>query len=207
MTERRPPPKQRASSPANQRAIAAGQERRRLFLERFRETGDLDDACAAAAVSRSTYSAWRQRDPQWSAQIDAIRSAFDAEKQELVYVGWKGRFADFGREFFGRKYAWFHLLAAEAMEAAAGGDVVMFLWPPQHGKTSLAEDFINYKLAVDPSFRITVGTETGDLGEKMLQRIKMRMEADGPAKPYVRRFGPFTPSTGSSRKKIGRAHV
>lgn len=193
-------PSVRATNAARQSLIEAGQDRRRKFLERLAETGSIDDGCDAAGVTRSTYQAWRKRDPQWTAEVDAIRSAVDVSAKGDPPRGWKGSFADFGREYFGRKYAWFHLMAAEAMAAAQGGDVIMFLWPPQHGKSSLAEDFANYKLAVDPSFRITVGTETGDLGEKMLGRVKMRMEADGPTQQYVRRFGPFTPSTGSTRK-------
>lgn len=189
-----------ATEAARQKSVWASMQRRRLFMQGLEDHGQVEDGLSRANVTRNTYQRWRQKFPEFAAQVDAVRRDNGKGLSVPAHLGWKGSFAEFGRVYFGHDYAWFHLLAAEAMETAEGGDVIMFLWPPEHGKTTLSEDFANYKLATDPSYRITVGTETGDLGEKMLARIKMRMEPDGPARQYVRRFGPFVPMTGGTRK-------
>jgi hypothetical protein len=79
------------------------------------------------------------------------------------------------------------------------------LYPPEHGKTTFAEDYCSYRLAIDPDFTITVGSERQDMSKKILKRVQQRMEIAGPSPDYVRYFGPFEPQKGhgASRQPWG----
>lgn len=108
---------------------------------------------------------------------------------------WKG-FIGFRKVFFGMDSPWFHAEIVDHLENAAPGSITMILLPPEHGKTTLLEDWISYKLAVQPEFRVIYGSEKQQHGRKVVKRIKNRMHPDGPAPAYVERFGPFVPQTG-----------
>ena len=95
---------------------------------------------------------------------------------------------------------WFHIQAIDAYENTPPGNLTLILWPPEHGKTTLAEDYFCYKLAINPEFRITVGSEGQDMSRKILGRVRSRMEPHGPYPRYVAKFGPFVPQNQSGRK-------
>ncbi|HYF45285.1 MAG TPA: hypothetical protein VD926_03680, partial [Acidimicrobiales bacterium] len=143
----------------------------------------------------SAYDKKRMRDPEFAARVTAARQgARDAG------APWDGTFADFRKQFFGMDSPPFHLQIVSALEHAKPGRVLLILAPPEHGKSTLLEDFCGYKLAVDPSFRIIVVSEGQPHARKFLRRVKQRMEPDGPAPAYVARWGPFAPQTGTERK-------
>ena len=148
-------------------------------------------------VTRSAYEKWRQRIPTFAAKVDAIRLRF-AEEGPPEEKG--GSFQDFRSEYFGHLSPWFHIAAIDAYEKTPPGNITLILWPPEHGKTTLAEDYFCYKLALDPQFRITVGSEGQDMARKILGRIRSRMEPHGPFPGYVAKYGPFVPQNQSGRK-------
>lgn len=173
------------------------QARRATFIATYKETHNLDVACAAADIVRSTYSKWRLRFPDFAAAIDAER----VSNVEVLGDTWDGSFADFRKRYFGMDSPWFHLRMIRALEHGKPGSVTLILVPPEHGKTSLLEDYASYKLAVEPDFRITYASEKIDHAEKVLGLVMNRMETEGPYREYAERFGPFTPpSEGSGRK-------
>lgn len=171
--------------------------RRKRFLEVFEERLDLDEACAAAGVQRSTYQKWRLRFKDFATAVDALR----VTDREQLGDHWDGTFADFRLRYFNAHSTWFHLRVVQALEHGDPGSVTLVLLPPEHGKTTLLEDWSSYKLAVDPTFRVVYGSGKIDHAKKCLGRVMNRMENDGPFGEYVARFGPFAPpSEGSSRK-------
>ena len=174
-----------------------GQKTRELFLEGLAEHGTISKACLIAGVTRSAYDKWRQRIPEFSERADAIREKAlrDGGKED-----WDGTFQSFRSKYFGHLSPWFHIKAIEAYENTPPGNVTLILWPPEHGKTTLAEDYFCFKLATNPEFRITVGSEGQDMARKILGRIRSRMEPQGPFPRYVAKYGPFVPQNQSGRK-------
>ena len=158
----------------------------------------INDACLIAGVTRSAYEKWRQRIPDFAAKADACR--IKALENTGVEIEEDSSFQIFRREYFGHESPWFHLRAIEAYENTPPGNITLILWPPEHGKTTLAEDYFCYKLATNPEFRITVGSEGQDMARKILGRIRTRMEPTGPYPRYVAKFGPFVPQNASGRK-------
>tara|TARA_B110001454_G_scaffold109631_1_gene103002 strand:- start:18337 stop:20061 length:1725 start_codon:yes stop_codon:yes gene_type:complete len=174
-----------------------GNKTRELFLEGLAEHGTISKACMIAGVTRSAYDKWRQRIPEFSERADSIREKALSNSGE---ENWDGSFQSFRSKYFGNLSPWFHIKAIEAYEHTPPGNITMILWPPEHGKTTLAEDYFCYKLATNPQFRITVGSEGQDMARKILGRIRSRMEPQGPFPRYVAKFGPFVPQNQSGRK-------
>jgi hypothetical protein len=174
-----------------------GEKNRLLFLEALDETGVISTACGIAGVTRSAYEKWRQRIPDFAAKADAIRAAALEREGPREF---DGSFDSFRSDFFGHQSPWFHMKAIEAYENTPPGGITLILWPPEHGKTTLAEDYFTYKLALNPEFRITVGSEGQDMARKILGRVRGRMEPHGPYPKYVAKFGPFVPQNQSGRK-------
>jgi hypothetical protein len=174
-----------------------GEKNRRLFLEALKEHGTVERACLTVGVGRSAYEKWRQRFPDFAAKADVVRiqALEDGPPQD-----WDGSFQTFRGQYFGHSSPWFHLRAIEAYENTQAGNITMILWPPEHGKTTLAEDYFCYKLATNPEFRITVGSEGQDMSRKILGRVRSRMEPHGPFPAFVGKFGPFVPQNASGRK-------
>ena len=151
-----------------------GLKTRELFLEALANTGMINDGCLIAGVTRSAYEKWRQRIPDFAVKADAIRmKALESTGKEIVP---DRSFQSFRNEYFNHTSPWFHLKAIEAYENTPPGNITLILWPPEHGKTTLAEDYFCYKLAINPEFRITVGSEGQDMARKILGRIRTRME-------------------------------
>jgi len=150
-----------------------------------------------AGVTRSAYDKWRQRIPEFSERADAIREKAlrDGGKED-----WDGTFQSFRSKYFGHFSPWFHIKAIEAYENTPPGNITLILWPPEHGKTTLAEDYFCYKLATNPEFRVTVGSEGQDMARKILGRIRSRMEPQGPFPRFVAKYGPFVPQNQQGRK-------
>lgn len=110
-------------------------------------------------------------------------------------LSWHG-FGGFRKVFFGMDTHWFQRQIVDILEASDPGTVTLVLLPPEHGKTSLLEDWLGYKLAVEPEFRCVYASEKQAHARKVIKRIKNRMHPDGPCSAYVERFGPFVPQTG-----------
>jgi hypothetical protein len=169
--------------------------RKERFLASLRANGDLDAACAAAGVQRASYHRWRQRDANFAGRADAAKIA--ARKAHVTVDEYDGSFVSFRLIFLGMETTWFQAKAAAAMESAEPGEVTLILWPPEHGKTTLLEDYCTWKLAEDPDYLITVlsGSEVHPI--KVLGRVRNRFEPDGPTPLIHKTFGPIAPVDGS----------
>lgn len=175
-----------------------GEARRERFLELLLQGHSPNESLDELGLSPSTYRQWRKRDALFAAEVDSITSGARRFKEDPAAVDWTG-FAEFRLKFFGHKTPPHQMLIVQALEEAKPGDITMILVPPEHGKTTLFEDYACYKLAVDPDYRITVGTEAQRLARRIVGRVKNRMEPDGPFPRYVQQFGPFVPQKMESR--------
>ena len=169
---------------------AAGRDRRNEFVEALHETeGSIAKALQRTEWSRPAYQKMRERLPEFAAKVDAARG-LDPRGFEFT-----GDFAEFRKEFFGFDTSWYQHLIVEALQdnKGGGGSITMILLPPEHGKTSILEDWNSFMLAMDPNVAITVGSERQEMARKVLRRVKHRMEDGGPTPEFIARFGPFAP--------------
>jgi hypothetical protein len=223
-------------------------KRRSEFVEFLHKGYSVLDACHAVGwAHRNAYFAARKAYPDFAAacdvaKIDALANANVApatnkdiragrNHNEAMVDSWDGTFASFREVYLGRKSPWFHVWAANEIEAVVtrayrdagltvhaeiprelyqngldfGGFVLLLLWPPEHGKTAFWEDFDTYALCRWPWFRITVGSEKARHGEKVLEFVRSRLEPDAPGLGRMRaRFGPFAPPPGRSGQAWNR---
>ena len=175
-----------------------GEARRQRFLELLLSGLTPKDALSDLGLSDSTYRQWRRRDQLFAAEVDSITSGARQFK-EADPDDWAG-FADFRWRFFKHKTPPHQQLIINEYERLRPGQILLILIPPEHGKTTMFEDYACFRLATDPDYRITVGTEAQKLARRIVGRVKNRMEEDGPFPTFARQFGPFVP-----QKMEGRA--
>ena len=179
----------------NQAAVEAARKRERI-LDLVANGASIQEALAGTNSTRGQYEKWRTRHPDWREALDAGRTAPPGGAVDGEDMG----FAEFALKYFGMDYAPFQLDFIEKMEATRPGDILLALWPPEHGKTTVFENYASQKLAQNPEFRFTVASGSQRIAAKITGRIRRRMASDGSAKQYVRDWGPFEPQTGLGRK-------
>jgi hypothetical protein len=186
--------------------------KRESWLTHFKQFGNVREACEAVDVRMDTYRRWRQRYPEFKSEVDELKRSHKAKHYgvkaelhpEFDNSDWlTAPFEAFRKTFFKMDTPPFQLEIVKAYENTEAGRITMILIPPEHGKTTLFEDYAAWKLATDPSFRFTVGSESQFMSRKILERVKLRMDPDGPFPAFVQAWGPFIPQTQSRRKTTG----
>lgn len=185
----------RPAGGGNHAAVEA--ERLRIdFLEAVKKGASIAEARAATGVSVSQYEKWRARHPGFRETIDSERLAASEGRLDPEDLDDAG----FALRYFGIDYAPFQLDFINRMRNLRLGDILMALWPPEHGKTTVFENYANHVLAVNPEHRFTIASEASRISRKISGRIRNRMGSDGSAKDYVRDWGPFEPQFGVGRR-------
>jgi hypothetical protein len=174
-------------------------DRRMRIIAAIAEGLTIQQAIDRVGIQRSTYKKYRMRFPRWAAKLDEVREEVYANQGKGE---WTGTTASFMLTFFGMKLAWFHLLFLKELERVPLGNILMCLWPPEHGKTTTFENWANMKLALDPTFRFLVASESQGIAQKINGRVMDRMQPLGPTPKYVERFGPFTPQPGQGGQAL-----
>lgn len=184
-------------NPAKQKQNAA----KDLVIERLALGDTIVQATRHVRRTREAYYEWRRKDPRFADRVDAIRARVAAggaiEAKSDAPLG----FAAFRKRYFGLDTFPHQQQVVDAMEQAPPGSVTMIILPPEAGKTSVVEDFICWRLAYNPNLRNAVISEGINHAEKILGKIKARMEDDHRFFDYHRDFGPFH----SRERAIARA--
>lgn len=207
----------------------AGNARRAKYLEILAKDplASIESVCAEVGVQPTTYRQWRIRFKDFAAKVDAmVATGLGDAKPTGASWGWDDKdpeqagksvgivagklrqkrakadmpFAQFRKTYFGFDSTWYQQRVVDAIESTEGGEVVMILLPPEHGKTTMVEDHVSQLLAKDPGMRIACISERAFHGRKMIARLKNRMADNGPCKQYVRDFGPFEPQKGPAAR-------
>lgn len=180
---------------ADKRSIEA-RERRTRMVEYVKGGMGVYEALKQpdVGVSYDTYRTWRERWREFAAEIDIARAGLAAVEKR-----WDGSRAGFAEHYFGMTYAPFQLMFLDEIDRMPPGNIVMALWPPEHGKTTTFENFASQQLAEDPNYRITVASESLTIARKIVSRVRNRMEPSGPYPAFVRDFGPFKNEGGLTR--------
>lgn len=179
-------------------SLAEGMARRAIFLEEFAKHGDEAKALEKCGVTKWALQKWRRHWADFSAAHDALKQGVPGENRDTGFgVKIDGSFAEFRTHFLKRRSPWFHIQAANAIESATPGSVTLFIWPPEHGKTSLFGDLATHAICLDPTVRITVGHERAEQAERIVNLVRQRL-ADGQRQYSAlrERFGPFAPVNG-----------
>jgi hypothetical protein len=145
------------------------------------------------SVSYSAYRQWRKFDPTFRRAMEAI---MDARADTVELPSTELSHQQFNERFFKRSYSKFQLMFLEEVDRMPLGNMVMCLWPPDHGKTTTFENYATEKLCLNNQFRMTVASENIRIASKIVGRIRTRLEPNGPFPALVREFGPFKPQVG-----------
>ncbi|MCP3881222.1 MAG: hypothetical protein GY701_22940 [Sulfitobacter sp.] len=175
-------------------------QRQKDFLHHFAESGDLRTAQELTGITKNTYENWRQRFSKFATQVDRLRGDFYQRDDDTD----NPNFVIFRKHYIGHDTPDHQARAVELYEGAEGGTITLLLWPPEHGKTTLTEDYFTMKLAYDPSYMITAVSESDKLTRKMLRRVKNRLDNDSPFPELIEDYGPFAPqgrTEGANRAK------
>lgn len=178
-----------------------------LFVELVRNGASIKQAILSVGIKENTYKDWRRKDQVFRSEVDACRynvAAGGGDEEVSAGKPWRERkwtFPEFRLQFFGLPTPGFQILMCESFTATPLGNIALHLVPPEHGKTTLFEDYSCFQLGVvDPQYRFLVGSEGEAIAAKILQRIQNRMEPSGPFPAFVSTFGPFVPQIGTGRK-------
>lgn len=223
MTSRKASPDNPTRPPGNH-SHELSKQRRAKFEISIRKGLTLGEAADEVGINIHTVRQWRRRFPEWWLKIQDARRIGRTERTRqkehaeqvflkrerhstLTQVYRESQFVTFRRNYLGYETTWFQHKIADAIEQARPGEVTLVLIPPEHGKTTLLEDWCTYKLCTDPTFRITVASETEDHGVKILARVRGRLEPDGPTPHIHRDYGPLAPEQGYGRDQVwGQKH-
>jgi hypothetical protein len=182
----------------NRELYLEGEERRRQALTMASEGLRVPEICERLGITMQTFRQWRSRDQFFNAELTSRLSGARVFKTADPTTRWEN-FADFRKQFFDHDTPPHQAMIINALESTGPGDITLVLVPPEHGKTTLFEDYASMKLALDPEYRITVGCEAQSLSRRILGRVKNRMDPYGPFKSFVHEFGPFVPEQASGR--------
>jgi len=171
MSEPQPIKKILAANAHHARAVARQQQ----FCQLIQAGTEMKDALKIVGVTYEAYRQWRKRDKKFAAEVDRIRAREASEAGE-----YNGTHASFAKEFFGMEYSWFQLVFLQELEALPPGNILMALWPPEHGKTTTYENYVSEMVALHPDRRQTVASENQQIARKIIGRIKNRMKTTGP---------------------------
>jgi hypothetical protein len=165
----------------------ARKERQSIFLGMIANGRTVKAAAAEVGIAVGTYHSWRKEFPEFRSQVDAIRMG----SKTALDTTFDGGFISFRKKYFGMDTYWHQREIINAIETAKPGEIVLVNVPPEHGKTTVLEDWCNYMFGMDPNVRITYISEGLAHARKILGRIANRMIDARVAGDYIARFGPF----------------
>lgn len=185
----------------NRLAREAAQRRANLVRLRIEHPKKgISEILSMAQIAEGTYRKYRSDHPEWAAEFDNAHTR-GAIAEEQAETGRALTFTEFRKLWFGFDTPWFQQKAIDVYTSMPPGHTVLMLWPPEHGKTTLLEDFVTWKLCTDPEYTILCVSEGQDLTRQMIRRLKLRLEKGGPFPKLIQQYGPFEPQTGERRAK------
>jgi hypothetical protein len=147
-------------------------------------------------IPRATYRAWRNKSQDFRLEVEQAKIAGLAKLtgEEPMTAG-QSDFADFRRKHFGFETWPFQQEIIDRLETPVSlRTVSLTLVPPFHGKSTLMVDWICYKLALDPNYRIIIVSASQRHARKMIGQVKNRMtnpQLSQGVREYIAKYGPF----------------
>lgn len=184
---------------ANDKRYMAAFQRRLELYQHIANGMSIYAACDEVGIGYQTYKKYRRDNKGWAAKIDVVRQAVATGKPEALTL--QGPAAHIAR-WFGQVPTWFQLMFLNELDNTPNGNILMALWPPEHGKTTTFENAASLKLAMEPGWRYLVSSENQGIAKKILGRVMNRMDPLGPFPEFVSHFGPFVPQSGGGMNTL-----
>ena len=184
---------------ANDKRYKAALQRRIDIYNHMAGGASAYEACERVGIGYQTYKSYRRKHRTWAAKLDVARQARASSKEELL--NWQTPVAFIAR-YFHQQVTWFQLMFLEELQRTPKGNILMVLWPPEHGKTTTFENWASMRLALDPAYRFLVSSENQGIAKKINGRVMTRMDPLGPFPQYVKDYGPFVPQTGGGMNTL-----
>jgi hypothetical protein len=166
------------------------------------------DACKAAARSEKTYENWRALDPEFKRKVDDIREKrnFRRKNGQADEVGRQMSFADWRRQYLDREtyphqQMWIDLLEDREPQGLHPEMVfeknkpnrILINTPPFHAKsTILTQEYVVYRICMNPMSRICIISKTQDKAKKFLFSCKKMLTGGA----YARLQAAYAPPEG-----------
>lgn len=134
----------------------------------------------------STYRKWRLTYPSFATDADRILNKRSSKKKAPVLFD-----ADFQKRYLHRDTPAHQQRIIDTLNSLEGGEWALVLMPPEHLKTSTAEDFLTHAIAMNPNVRCLVISKTANHAEKIVGGIKDRLESFDASEDLISDYGPF----------------
>lgn len=154
----------------------------------------VDAACAKLGVTKSAYKQWRKDSEWFRNEVDRVRMQVQGKR---VYK--RCPFTPESRQKY--LYAEYdepinppHLrIAMDFINSLKPGEFGLILFPPEHAKTSIGEDWLTFAIADDPETRAVVISKTREDASTRLLHVQGRMEDRDFYQEFIDDLGPFQP--------------
>lgn len=171
-------------------------EVKRICIE-MRGTGMTYKAIAVQlGINPNTLQNWINTDDKFKASMRAAVSISLAPAEQGDDGEWGGvkigaSFAAFRKVYFKMDTYPHQQRMVDAIENMGPRDIAMCLVWPEAGKTTTLEDWVCWKLAMNPDHRITYVSESTNHARKVANRVKQRMSDPRNFPAYIGKYGPF----------------
>ena len=188
-------------------------------LELIKSGSSVEDACRAVSRTRKAYENWRSADKEFAAAVDEARdrrsrasaAGRDADASNLSFADWRKRFL--GLDTYPHQQLWIDVLEGREPSlmhpsvryepAEDGGrNRILVNTPPFHAKSAtITQQWITYKLCMNPAMRIMIVGKTAEAASKHLYAIKQYL-TDPEFIELQQTYGPadgFKPQRGEGR--------
>ncbi len=162
---------------------------KRIILRCVAEGMTIEMACGEAGKSIKTYEYYRRTDKQFADKVDRTRIGLK-DKQFVSGDVHDLSFAEFRQRFLhsktfphqqnlvdvieGRQPSWLH--PAMKFEPGLASNRVLINIPPNHAKSiTITVDYVTWKVAQNPNFRVLIVSQTQQLAADFLYAIKQRL--------------------------------
>lgn len=172
---------------------SAASKAKQTVLARIAQGDTVDQAMAYVGRQVATYYKWREKDKAYAAEVDRTRAKLASGTYPPCPLSAETR-ARFFKEDYDDPINPPHLLEAMGfINALTPGQFGLILFPPEHAKTSLGEDWLNCVIADDPESRCVVVSKTESEAIKRLLKIQARFEDVDFYGDFIDIYGPFKP--------------
>jgi hypothetical protein len=157
-------------------------------------------ACEAAGIAKSTYLNWKSQFPDFLTRLrdlDAARLKLNPNLVAAVVRGDLSKFHEWRWRYMRVRNDDGHNRIADAISRAQAGKITLILAPPEAGKTTTLEDYIAFRIAMDPNIRITYVHQSDDFAKDVVGRVQTILTDEGLYKDLISTFGPFKGGKGS----------
>jgi hypothetical protein len=162
---------------------------KRVILTAVAEGMTVEQAVASAGRSMKSYEYYRRTDPAFKDKMDRTRLGLrsknfaDTEAHELDFAGFRQRYLH--QKTFAHQQNLVDVIEAKApswhhpsmkYEKGTADNRILINIPPNHAKSiTITVDYVTWKVAANPNFRVLIVSQTQQLAADFLYAIKQRL--------------------------------